>query len=145
MTRSRIKLSVTVLCLLILQTYAIRKEIGFPNQLNCRTTVQGRYLLADNKGHVCDALSVDPSSRCCPVRGEKFSCQGCNIPSHCCDSYEYCVSCCLDPARTRHEDVLQMKVAKPVTSGTYQSVFDFCAGRCRHNSESVVSSISFKL
>ena len=24
-------------------------------------------------------------------------------------------------------------------AGTYASVFDFCAGRCRHNSESVVS------
>lgn len=31
-----------------------------------------------------------------------------------------------------------MKIAKPVTAGTYTSVFDFCAGRCRHNSESVV-------
>lgn len=27
-------------------------------------------------------------------------------------------------------------------AGTFQSVFDFCAGRCRHNSESVVSVIT---
>lgn len=31
-----------------------------------------------------------------------------------------------------------MKISKPATAGTYLSVFDFCSGRCRHNSESVV-------
>lgn len=32
----------------------------------------------------------------------------------------------------------KVKVAKPITAGTYTTVFDFCAGRCRHSSESVV-------
>ncbi|KAG4988492.1 hypothetical protein JHK85_031475 [Glycine max] len=36
------------------------------------------------------------------------------------------------------EQVLKMKVAKPTTARTYSSVFDYCAGRCRHSSESVV-------
>ncbi|XP_052478301.1 uncharacterized protein LOC105777257 isoform X2 [Gossypium raimondii] len=76
--------------------------------------------------------------RCCPERGDKFSCRGCNVLSQCCNSYEFCVSCCLHPARTQKEQVLKLKIAKPSTSGTYLSVFDFCAGRCRHNSESVV-------
>lgn len=80
-------------------------------------------------GHVCDALSVGPISRCCPEKGDKFSCQwvflnqifkllryhpyeehitrlehsfyklrGCNLLSQCCNSYEYCVSCCLNPS-----------------------------------------------
>ncbi|MFS8027650.1 putative SREBP regulating gene protein [Helianthus anomalus] len=33
-----------------------------------------------------------------------------------------------------------MEIAKQVTcgSGTYSRLFDYCAGRCRHNSESVV-------
>ncbi|PPD80835.1 hypothetical protein GOBAR_DD22235 [Gossypium barbadense] len=89
-------------------------------------------------GYVCDALSLDPQYRCCPERGDKFSCRGCNVLSQCCNSYEFCVSCCLHPARTQKEQVLKLKIAKPSTSGTYLSVFDFCAGRCRHNSESVV-------
>ncbi|BBG93606.1 hypothetical protein Prudu_001673 [Prunus dulcis] len=33
---------------------------------------------------------------------------------------------------------MNVKVAKPATAGKYSNVFDFCAGRCRHNSESVV-------
>ncbi|XP_026420605.1 uncharacterized protein LOC113316665 isoform X1 [Papaver somniferum] len=117
---------------------AIRSDIGLPERKICRNTVQGRYLLSDDNGHVCDALSVDQWSRCCPGSGEKYSCQGCNIVSQCCNTYEYCVSCCLNPARTQQELALQVKIAKPVSAGTYASVFDFCAGRCRHSSESVV-------
>ncbi|EEF28938.1 conserved hypothetical protein [Ricinus communis] len=118
--------------------FSIRRDIGFHEMKICRTTVQGRFLLSDDNGHVCDALSLDPQSRCCPVRGEKFSCHGCNLLSHCCNSYEFCVSCCLNPARTQEEEVMKLKIAKPATAGTYTSTFDFCAGRCRHNSESVV-------
>ncbi|OVA04589.1 Uncharacterized protein family UPF0454 [Macleaya cordata] len=113
-------------------------DISLQERKICRNTVQGRYLLSDDNGHVCDALSVDQWSRCCPGTGEKFSCHGCNLVSQCCNTYEFCVSCCLNPAQTQKELALQVKIAKPVTAGTYASVFDFCAGRCRHNSESVV-------
>ncbi|GMN59445.1 hypothetical protein TIFTF001_028536 [Ficus carica] len=121
-----------------LKASAIRKDIGFLEKRLCRNTVQGRYLMSDDNGYVCDALSVDPESRCCPEFGEKFSCQGCNLLSQCCNSYEYCVSCCLNPSKTLKQHVLKMKIAKPASAGTYASVFDFCAGRCRHNSDSVV-------
>ncbi|KAJ7980702.1 UPF0454 protein C12orf49 like [Quillaja saponaria] len=117
---------------------AIRKDIGFQEERTCRTTIQGRYYISDDNGYVCDALTIDPQSRCCSVKGEKFSCHGCNLLSQCCNSYEYCVSCCLNPARTEKGRVLKLKIAKPATAGTYANVFDYCAGRCRHNSESVV-------
>ncbi|KAF8046425.1 hypothetical protein N665_3719s0003 [Sinapis alba] len=124
--------------LLPLRTSAIRKDIGFLEERICRTTVQGRYLISDDEGNVCDALSLDSRTRCCPLKGERFSCHGCNILSQCCSSYEFCVSCCLNPTRTLVEKVVKVKVAKPATAGTYRTVFDFCAGRCRHSSESVV-------
>lgn len=117
---------------------AIRKDVTMQTKHNCRTTVQGRFLLTDDNGNVCDPFSVDPLSHCCPRKGDQFSCQGCNLVSHCCNSYEFCVSCCLNPARTLKELALKVKIAKPLTAGTYPSVFDFCSGRCRHNSESVV-------
>ncbi|GAB2217923.1 hypothetical protein Droror1_Dr00001137 [Drosera rotundifolia] len=105
---------------------------------SCRSTVQGKYLLCDGNGYVCDSLSLDPASRCCPKKGEQFSCHGCNVVSQCCNSYEFCVSCCLNPSQTPEELAMQVKIARPLTAGTYANVFDFCAGRCRHNSESVV-------
>ncbi|KAL5539087.1 hypothetical protein UlMin_046337 [Ulmus minor] len=120
------------------RTSAIRTDIGFEEKKSCRSTVQGRYLLSDDNGYVCDALSVDPESRCCPITRDKFSCHGCNLVSQCCNSYEYCISCCLNPLKTLKQHVMKVKIAKPTTAGTYASVFDFCAGRCRHNSESVV-------
>ncbi|KAK3034226.1 hypothetical protein RJ639_032806, partial [Escallonia herrerae] len=92
-------------------------------------------------GYVCDALSLDPQSRCCPGKGEQYSCHGCNLFSQCCNSYEFCVSCCLSPAQTKKDLALKVKIAKPVTAGTYSSVFDYCAGRCRHNSQSVLGSL----
>ncbi|VAH94186.1 unnamed protein product [Triticum turgidum subsp. durum] len=95
---------------------AIRKDIGFAAPIICRTTVQGRHLISDDNGYVCSALSIDPWSRCCPQTGERFSCQGCNLDSQCCNSYEYCVSCCLNPSMTKEADVLKLKVAKPVTA-----------------------------
>ncbi|KAK7257873.1 hypothetical protein RIF29_32168 [Crotalaria pallida] len=122
-------------------TTAIRNNIGFqinPHPHSCNTTVQGRFFLSDDHGYVCNAGSVDSRSRCCPRSGHRFSCHGCNVVSHCCNSYEYCVSCCLNPAYTSKEQVLKLKIAKPATARTYTSVFDYCAGRCRHSSESVV-------
>ncbi|KAL2632619.1 hypothetical protein R1flu_004098 [Riccia fluitans] len=60
------------------------------------------------------------------------------MASQCCNSYEYCVSCCLDPSRTSNDLALKTKVAKQVTAGTSSTLFEYCTGRCRHNSASVV-------
>ncbi|KAL7084024.1 hypothetical protein ACP275_14G200100 [Erythranthe tilingii] len=138
----RINLILQLLPLFILQSThpvsAIRKDVSLQQKHYCQTTVQGRFFLTDDNGHVCDAFSLDPLSHCCPEKRDQFSCHGCNLVSQCCNSYEFCVSCCLNPVMTRTELALKVKIAKPVTAGTYGSVFDFCAGRCRHNSESVV-------
>ncbi|CAH1425057.1 unnamed protein product [Lactuca virosa] len=120
------------------RAFAIRKDTSFLETQICRTTVQGRYLITDHTGYVCDALSLDPKSHCCRLKRDQYSCQGCNLVSQCCNSYEYCVSCCLNPQRTQIDQATRVKIAKPVTSGTYSTLFDYCAGRCRHNSESVV-------
>ncbi|RVW76845.1 hypothetical protein CK203_043072 [Vitis vinifera] len=137
-----------------------------PNLLEkriCRTTVQGRYLRTDDNDnpqlgldvdmklyicHVCDALIDGPTVWMLLWKERAIllslltvfflPCSGCNLISQCCNSYEFCVSCCLNPARTQKELALKVKMAKPVTAGAYASVFDFCTGRCRHNSESVV-------
>ncbi|KAK3119914.1 hypothetical protein QOZ80_9AG0677670 [Eleusine coracana subsp. coracana] len=116
----------------------IRKDIGLVAPMMCISTVQGRHLISDDNGYVCSALSFDPWSHCCPITGPRFSCQGCKHDLQCCNSYEYCVSCCLNPSKTKKEDVLKLKVARPLTARTYTSVFDFCMGRCRHSSTSVV-------
>ncbi|EPS74609.1 hypothetical protein M569_00147, partial [Genlisea aurea] len=118
--------------------HGYRKDIGIRTKQSCRTTVQGRFLIADNNGYVCNPFSLDPLSRCCSREGSQFSCQGCSLFSSCCNSYEFCVSCCLNPAMTNKELALKTNIARHATAGTYDTVFDYCAGRCLHNSESVV-------
>uniref|UniRef100_A0A0A0KXE1 SREBP regulating gene protein n=1 Tax=Cucumis sativus TaxID=3659 RepID=A0A0A0KXE1_CUCSA len=44
-------------------------------------------------------------------------CSGCNLVLQCCNSYEYCVSCCQNPSRTKREQILKIKNAKPATAG----------------------------
>ncbi|CAN1195505.1 SREBP regulating gene protein [Linum perenne] len=117
---------------------SIRTGIGFEEPQICRHTVEGRYLLSDDNGRVCEPLVVDPQSRCCPKKGDKFPCKGCSLLSNCCNSYEYCVSCCMNPSMTKVDDVTKVKIAKTLTSPTYATLFDYCEGRCRHNSASVV-------
>ncbi|KAG2561726.1 hypothetical protein PVAP13_8KG156000 [Panicum virgatum] len=136
----RLAVSIAVAAFAFLPTpvSGIRKDIGFVEPIMCRSTVQGRHLISDDNGYVCSALSINPWSHCCPTTADRFSCQGCKHDLQCCNSYEYCVSCCLNPSKTKKEDVLKLKVAKPVTAGTYTNVFDFCMGRCRHSSASVV-------
>uniref|UniRef100_A0A0D6R8H5 SREBP regulating gene protein n=1 Tax=Araucaria cunninghamii TaxID=56994 RepID=A0A0D6R8H5_ARACU len=113
-------------------------EDGDQYPMPCKNTIQGRHLLADDRGYVCGVLSINPFSGCCPESSEQFSCYGCDVNLQCCDSYEYCVSCCLNPSRTIQELAIKMKVARQATAGTYDSLFNFCTGRCRHNSANVV-------
>ncbi|XP_058745016.1 uncharacterized protein LOC131617851 isoform X2 [Vicia villosa] len=54
-------------------TIATRKDIGFKFTPLCKNIVRDRYLLSDNNGYVCNALSIDSKSRCCPQTGKKFS------------------------------------------------------------------------
>ncbi|CAM6084169.1 unnamed protein product [Calypogeia fissa] len=104
----------------------------------CNTTVQGRHLRSDDRGYVCKIMEVHALTGCCPENNEQYSCRGCNMDSRCCNGYEFCVSCCLNPMHTPAEIALKTKVAKQVTAGTSSSVFDYCRSRCRHNSDSVV-------
>ncbi|BBN11403.1 hypothetical protein MPTK1_5g11580 [Marchantia polymorpha subsp. ruderalis] len=107
-------------------------------QSSCNSTVQGRHLRSDDRGYVCSVKNIDPRTGCCADSTKQYSCSGCNMGSQCCTDYEYCVSCCLDPLRTSSEVALKAKVAKQLTAGTSSTVFEYCLGRCRHNSQSVI-------
>lgn len=105
---------------------------------SCRNTIQGRSLLADEHGYICSVRDIDLQSGCCPKVEEPFQCNGCNLTAKCCNAYEYCVACCLSPNQTTDDVASKVKVAQHASAGTYKDSFDFCLGRCRHDSRSVV-------
>lgn len=104
----------------------------------CANTVQGPYLITDNRGRVCPVTDVDVNSGCCSESESKFLCLGCDLDSKCCDNYEYCVSCCQDPTITSLEYVQNISRLGDSKQRHLKSVFLFCQDRCRHNSKSVV-------
>jgi hypothetical protein len=68
---------------------------------SCENTIQGRYLLCDSTGAVCNHNQLT-SNNCCNRElissNNILSCSSCNSEYECCSSYEYCVSCCMKAA-----------------------------------------------
>ncbi|PAA92109.1 hypothetical protein BOX15_Mlig001994g3 [Macrostomum lignano] len=110
-------------------------------QYTCRNSVGGRDSLVDERGVVCSRADL-LTGGCCPYpskRSVRYHCSACNQFSLCCKSFEFCVSCCLQPnqrpileavllrARALGDKVL-LRVADP---------FQLCLARCRTSSESV--------
>lgn len=59
----------------------------------------GINLIVDERGFIClrDDLK---STGCCDIQAENthiYYCESCNDVSKCCEVYEHCVSCCLNP------------------------------------------------
>lgn len=99
--------------------------------LTCRNSVQGRFLLVDDRGFVCPRWAVSNRknkrddkwrhfliipfrfdvlpSGCCNLENTSetkyLACDTCN-EEHCCAIYEYCVSCCLHPEKVRIKNKL---------------------------------------
>ena len=89
----------------------------------CANSVQGKELLVDSNGVVCDRQDVDPDSGCCVSGLDKLSCRSCRHDLHCCHSYEYCISCCIG--------------RQPVAALDSLQTFGQCAAVCRTSSASI--------
>ncbi|UYV84713.1 C12orf49 [Cordylochernes scorpioides] len=123
------------------EAFAIMKFSNF-NKIeisSCRNSIQGKFLITDDKGYVCSRHQVLRNGCCSSLsaRNKRYECNTCNPEIHCCKIYEYCVSCCLDPEK---EILLKDFLAKTNLRQTYESVkdkFEFCLLKCRTSSKSV--------
>jgi len=69
---------------------------------------------------------------------ERYSCRDCNQQTKCCPSYEFCVSCCLDPAKDARTKIDIMNVARKAGFNTdIHDEFDICSFLCRTSSHSI--------
>lgn len=107
----------------------------------CQNTVQGKHLLTDDRGFVCNAFDI-LSNGCCNVQKSTtkyYTCESCDNTAYCCGIYEYCVSCCLHPEK---RPILEqaIEVIKGRQAMLYAQVndqFELCVFKCRTNSHSV--------
>ncbi|KAH8266993.1 hypothetical protein KR026_001270, partial [Drosophila bipectinata] len=109
-------------------------------EARCRNSVQGRQLLADERGFVCRREELLPSGCCNPELPGigYYSCLSCNVTTHCCGIYEYCVSCCLHPGKQPLlEQVLRSANTPKYIFTKVADHFELCLVKCRTNSHSV--------
>lgn len=153
------------LCLIVLlvfwkccqsgQSFAERggRDADFPDipiqsllPLKCENSGQGRLVISDSKGFVCDRYQVNSSSGCCNdvldiatdrqrfvkdlvTNGslfghhqrstKQFECSNCNPDDSCCLDFESCISCCLKPSNLQRNlrRYLSLDIFKPSTAG----------------------------
>lgn len=113
----------------------------------CRNSVQGIKLIADDRGYVCERSAVLPGG-CCDsnaAQTPRYSCNSCQ-DNHCCEIYEYCVSCCLQPGK---QPILKKILKQP--GDTYSKLFsslrdhyELCLVKCRTSSQSVQHENSYR-
>uniref|UniRef100_A0A383V7Q5 SREBP regulating gene protein n=1 Tax=Tetradesmus obliquus TaxID=3088 RepID=A0A383V7Q5_TETOB len=103
---------------------------------SCRNTMQGPWLMTDDKGKVCKAKQLDFSTGCCTA-GEQHSCGMCNKLDSCCENFEHCVSCCMSPEHKPEERRKETpRAPNNKDSGVWADVFEYCLAVCRTHGRS---------
>jgi len=118
---------------------------------NCEHTQQGKHYITDDKGGVCKWKDLNPVTSCCKdysiTKIHPFSCENCNRTIACCSVYEFCVSCCLDPAKEDlRNEVQQVLDAKSLGVEDFSSLspFEYCRAICRTSSKSIYSQNQYR-
>lgn len=91
----------------------------------CKNSVQGKELLVDTFGAICHRDDTNEGG-CCEKHIDKLSCNRCDDGLKCCDSFEYCISCCLRYAQV---------AGQPQAT---DAAFITCLDACRTGSKSTV-------
>lgn len=75
------------------------KEFNLTDSETCKNSQQGVSLIVDERGFLCSRDDLK-STGCCNIQAENthiYYCETCDPASNCCEVYEHCVSCCLNP------------------------------------------------
>lgn len=112
-----------------------------PPHITCRNSEQGKYLLTDDRGFVCNAEHL-LANGCCNTEMETtkyYTCESCNKATHCCGVYEYCISCCLHPDKKAILELAldNIKGRQAMLYAQVNDQYELCLFKCRTNSHSV--------
>lgn len=108
----------------------------------CRNSVQGKSLIADDRGYVCKRFDLLATGCCNNSNGTvttRYACGGCQQATGCCMLYEHCISCCMDPDN-KGALMTVLKEANLLSNILLLSVsdhFELCLAKCRTSSRSV--------
>ncbi|XP_032517452.2 SREBP regulating gene protein [Danaus plexippus] len=113
----------------------------------CRNSIQGKSLLVDDRGYVCQRMDLAKNG-CCNIEAkhtQRYSCKSCKN-NNCCVIYEYCVSCCLDPSKRSLLELVLSKLSaeEKVLFRSISDDYELCLTKCRTSSHSVLHENSYK-
>lgn len=114
-------------------------------EITCRNSIQGKFLLVDDKGYVCRREDILVNG-CCNINSSytiRYMCDSCQ-KDNCCIVYEYCLSCCMDPNK---KTLLKNDLSNPRTKFILSAVrdqFELCSVKCRTNSLSVFHESTYR-
>ncbi|XP_004210848.2 SREBP regulating gene protein isoform X1 [Hydra vulgaris] len=115
----------------------------------CRNSKQGPYLIADEKGQVCMINNVLKNG-CCNFHANstvRYNCNSCHT-NRCCEVYEHCVSCCLQPVprkrRLIEKILVHAHMARNPLLREVKDTFELCLHKCRTSSASVYQENKYK-
>lgn len=94
------------------------KEYNLSAESTCRNSEQGVKLIADERGFICTREDL-LATGCCNIKADNthlYHCDTCD-DSHCCEVFENCVSCCLNPDNVSR----QIKVFAPCMTSAFLS------------------------
>lgn len=75
------------------------KEYNLTETETCRNSEQGVKLIADERGFICAREDLLVTG-CCNIKADNthlYYCKSCDEETQCCEVFEDCVSCCLNP------------------------------------------------
>eukprot|EP01113_Clastostelium_recurvatum_P011673 TRINITY_DN15970_c0_g1_i1.p1 TRINITY_DN15970_c0_g1~~TRINITY_DN15970_c0_g1_i1.p1 ORF type:complete len:193 (-),score=16.67 TRINITY_DN15970_c0_g1_i1:157-654(-) len=124
--------------------WANTTEYALPDQ-HCRNTKQGAVYITDERGYTCHRNRVRGTG-CCPRAEQeegwgRYSCAGCSEAARCCNDYELCVSCCMNPNNRQLLESVMMDMQEQPSSSDQ---FELCMELCRTSSKTIHNEREFK-
>jgi len=119
----------------------VGRNISEEEVATCRNSVQGKVVIADDRGQVCPRVHLLDTG-CCDSNSSltsKYSCSSCDSSSSCCGRYEECISCCLRPEQRPGLQQILNRAAESnnVLLVSVADHFELCLAKCRTSSSSV--------
>uniref|UniRef100_G3PM07 SREBP regulating gene protein n=1 Tax=Gasterosteus aculeatus aculeatus TaxID=481459 RepID=G3PM07_GASAC len=104
----------------------------------CRNSIQGKTLLTDELGYVCERKDLLVNG-CCNVNApssRQYICKSC-LANGCCSIYECCVSCCLQPDKQLLLERFLNRAAEGFQNlfTAVEDHFELCLAKCRTSSQ----------
>ncbi|XP_065106174.1 SREBP regulating gene protein [Paramisgurnus dabryanus] len=109
----------------------------------CRNSIQGKKLLTDELGYVCERNDLLVNG-CCNVNApgsSQYVCKSC-LANGCCSVYEFCVSCCLQPDKQPLLERFLNRAAEGFQNlfTAVEDHFELCLAKCRTSSQILAAS-----